>query len=73
MLAHGANQPPSNFNDIWDTSVLVSAWTFAGFEVVAFGQVEDATKNSFLDKIASRIVLSDCQLPQNRYSFKVEL
>lgn len=39
--------------------VLVSAWTFAGFEVVAFGEVHDTSEHSFLDKVASRIVLSD--------------
>jgi|SanBayMetagenome_1026888.scaffolds.fasta_scaffold127605_1 hypothetical protein len=39
--------------------VLVSAWAFAGFEVVAFGEVHDATEHSFLDKVASRIVLPD--------------
>ena len=39
--------------------VLLSAWAFAGFEVVAFGEVHDATEHSFLDKVASRIVLPD--------------
>jgi hypothetical protein len=39
--------------------VFVSARTFAGFEVVAFGEVHDASEHSFLDKVASRIVLSD--------------
>lgn len=39
--------------------VLVSAWAFAGLEVVAFGEVHDATEHSLLDEVASRIVLSD--------------
>jgi hypothetical protein len=39
--------------------VLVSARAFAGFEVVASGEVHDATEHSFLDKVASRIVLPD--------------
>jgi hypothetical protein len=47
--------------------VLVSACAFAGFEVVAIGQVDDATQNSFLDKIASRIVLPDDTLESGKY------
>jgi hypothetical protein len=39
--------------------VPISAWAFAGFEVVAFGDVHDATDHSFLDEGTSRVVLPD--------------
>ena len=42
--------------------VLVSARAFAGYEVVTFGEVHDATEHSFLDKSAPRIVLPDDML-----------
>ena len=39
--------------------VLVSARAFAGFEVVAFGQIETSTGSAFLEIVAAGIVLSD--------------